>query len=113
MPEPIRHQLVEFDLLHASLWYDGQQPGLGARFDAEAMDALHRLARNPLHYAIRFDDIRRVNLDSFQHGIFYFIHDDTIVILGVLHGARDKLEELARRRRMTREKLVRFHQKFR
>ncbi len=93
-----RHPLVRADLREAARWYEAQVMGLGRRFNAEAISLLKRLPRAALRYAIRFDDIRRVNLPSFPYGIFYFIHDDMVIVLGVLHGARDTEAELARRR---------------
>jgi len=41
-----------------------------------------------------------VNLPTFPYGIFYSLVDDGVVILGVLHGARDSEAELARRRKI-------------
>jgi plasmid stabilization system protein ParE len=57
-----------------------------------------RLPHDALLYAIRFDDIRRVNLPSFPYGVFYFADESRVVILAVLHGARDSDAELQRRR---------------
>jgi plasmid stabilization system protein ParE len=59
---------------------------------------LRRLPKEALLNAIRFDDIRRVNLASFPHGVFYFVEEDRVVVLGVLHGARDSESELQHRR---------------
>jgi len=56
------------------------------------------LSEDALLYAVRFFDIRRVNLRKFPYGVFYFVADDVVVVLGVLHGARDTEEELSRRR---------------
>jgi hypothetical protein len=39
-----------------------------------------------------------VNLRVFPFAVFYFITGQTVVVLGVFHGARDTEEELARRR---------------
>ncbi|HEY6169791.1 MAG TPA: type II toxin-antitoxin system RelE/ParE family toxin [Verrucomicrobiae bacterium] len=93
-----RHPLVSADLREAARWYESEVPGLGRRFNSEAISLIKRLSREALLYAARFADIRRVNLRAFPYGIFYFIHDDTVIVLGVLHGARDTEAELARRR---------------
>jgi hypothetical protein len=50
-------------------------------------------------YAVRFADIRRVNLPVFKHGVFYFIADGAVVVLGILHDHRDTQAELQRRRK--------------
>jgi len=49
-------------------------------------------------FRVRFADIRRANFPSFPFGIFYFIHGKSVVVLGILHGARDTATELANRR---------------
>ena len=92
------HPLARIDLVEASLWHELQEPGLGNRLETEAQEVFRKLMRGALLYGIRFDDIRRANLPSFQYGVFYFLLDDTAVILGVLHGARDSETELQQRR---------------
>ena len=94
------HPLVESDVADAAEWYERQQAGLGAAFVAEYRDRLHDLPDEALLYAVRFHDIRRVNLDRFPYGIFYSLVGDGVVVLGVLHGARDSEAELARRRKI-------------
>jgi toxin ParE1/3/4 len=98
MPALVFHPLVEADLRGASLWYEEQQAGLGARFEAEAHLHLRRLPADALLYAVRFANIRRLNLKRFPYGVFYFVAGDEAVVLGVLHAARDTREELERRR---------------
>lgn len=92
------HPLIEADLRDASLWYEAQQVGLGARFEAEASRQLRRLSVSALLYAVRFANVRRMNLKRFPYGVFYFVTGEAIVVLGVLHAARDTREELEQRR---------------
>lgn len=94
-----QHWLVRFDIREAYRWYEHQQPGLGRRFNLEVRTILKRLPCDALFYAIRFDDIRRANLPSFPYGVFYFVDESKVVVLGVLHGARDTEAELWQRRR--------------
>lgn len=56
---------------------------------------LRRLSKDALLNAIRFDDIRRVNLASFPHGVFYFVEEDRVVVLGVLHVSLSALVSFA------------------
>lgn len=93
------HPLVPIDLAEASACYERREPGVGVRLESEAKDAFRRLSDEALLYAVRFFDIRRLNLRKFPYGVFYFVADDTVVVLAVLHGARDTEEELARRRK--------------
>ena len=94
------HPLVEADAADAAEWYERQQSGLGVAFVAEYRDCLRHLPDSALLYAVRFHDIRRVNFARFPYGIFYSWADDGVVVLGVLHGARDSETELARRRKI-------------
>ena len=94
------HPLVEGEAAAAAEWYERQQAGRGVDFVAEYRDRLRHLPGESLFYAVRFHDIRRVNLPRFPYGIFYFLADDGVIVLGVLHGARDSEAELARRRKI-------------
>jgi toxin ParE1/3/4 len=93
-----QHWLVRFDIREAYRWYEGKQGGLGRRFNQELRSVLVRLSDDALLYAVRFGDVRRVNLPTFPYGVFYFTDESRVVILGVLHGARDSETELQQRR---------------
>ena len=97
-----QHWLVRADIEEAYRWYEQQQPGLGRRFNTEVRAVLRRLCADSLDFAVRFADIRRANLPSFPYGVFYFLTEDAVVVIGVLHGARDSQEELERRRNRNR-----------
>ena len=92
------HPLVEADIEASADWYARQQAGLDERFLVEAYESFANLPANAFLYAIRFADIRRVNLPVFKHGVFYFIADNAVVVLAILHGHRDSQAELQRRR---------------
>ena len=93
------HPLVRIDVAEASAWYEEREPSVGVRLEAEAKQMFLRLGDQASLYAVRILDVRRANLRNFPIGVFYFITGDTVVVLGVLHGARDTEEELARRRK--------------
>lgn len=93
------HPLVRADLAEAFAWYEEQTPELGDSFREESAVVLRRLAQEPMIYRVRFAGIRRLNLRRFPYGTFYFVTGQTVVVLGVLHGARDSEAELARRRK--------------
>ena len=92
------HPLVEADIEASASWYARQQPDLDERFLIETYKSFDDLPANASLYAVRFADIRRVNLPVFKHGVFYFIADDAVVVLAILHGHRDSKAELQRRR---------------
>ena len=99
MPAPKRHPLVRADLQSAYDWYEDELPGLGSEFREEFSRAYRKLGQRPLHYAVRFSGIRRVNLNRFPFGIFYVVKHDEVRVLAVLHGRRETKNILAGRRR--------------
>ena len=99
MPTLKNHRLVSADFQSAYDWYEEECPGLGLEFAAEFRHAYRKLRQGPLLYAVRFCGIRRLNLNRFPHGIFYFVKPEEIRVLAVLHASRDTEEILAARRR--------------
>jgi plasmid stabilization system protein ParE len=99
MPAPKRHPLVRADLQSAYDWYEDELPGLGGAFREEFFRAYRKLGQHPLLYAIRFSDIRRLNLDRFPYGIFYVMKRSEVRVLAVLHGRRETKRILSERRR--------------
>lgn len=99
---PIRYPLVSADLRDGYDWYEDQQPGLGLEFAKDFLSRHRHLVRDAQLYAVRFADVRRLNLDRFPYGIFYVIRGTDIWILGVLHASRDTERVIAERRRRFR-----------
>ena len=94
-----RHPLVRADISEAINWYEDVQPGLGLEFSRDLLSHYRQLPRDAQLYAVRFADVRRLNLDRFPFVLFYVIHSDEIWLLAVLHASRDTEEVLARRRK--------------
>jgi plasmid stabilization system protein ParE len=90
--------VTEADVAEAAEWYETQRPGLGQRFVSAVQTADKLLLANPQHYSVRFVDVRRLNLSDFPYAIFFFLHDEQIVVLAVLHTRRDTRAILERRR---------------
>jgi hypothetical protein len=80
-------------------WYEDQQPGLGVEFARDLLFRYRFLVRDAEHHAIRFADVRRMNLGRFPYGLFYFIRENEIWLLAVLHASRDVQSVLTQRRR--------------
>jgi len=99
MPAPKSHPLVRADLQSAYDWYEDELPGLGGEFREEFFRAYRKLGQGPLLYAVRFSDIRRLNLDRFPYGIFYVVKHGEVRVLAVLHGNRETNRMLSERRR--------------
>lgn len=101
-----RHPLVRADLSDATNWYEDQQPGLGMEFAADFLAHYRRLGRDALLYAVRFADVRRLNLDRFPYGLFYVVRASEIWLLAVLHASRDTQAILRGRRQYFQTRFV-------
>ena len=69
-------------------WYEEKLSGLGDRFIKELEIAKVDLLNNPLVFAIRKKNIRRMVMRKFPYKLFYKIYDDKIVILAIIHARR-------------------------
>ena len=98
MPAPREHPAVDAEIREAARWYDERCPGLGDQFIDAVRQGVRAAASRPLRYAIRFADIRRLNLRRFPYAVWFFLHDDTIYVLAVLHHKRDHRSLLMGRR---------------
>ncbi len=94
-----KHPLVNTDLQKAFDWHEDRRSGLGWEFEDDFKLQLGKLTRNAQLYAVRFADVRRLNLDRFPYGLFYVIRESEVWLLAVLHGSRDTEKVLAERRK--------------
>jgi toxin ParE1/3/4 len=85
----VKHRLVDRDVEEGAFWYHQRDPDVAVRLIEEVREAMHAAAKNPLHFAVRFGDVRRVRLRHFPHSVFFKVRDDTVFVLAVLHGARE------------------------
>ncbi len=90
---------VRRDIGEAFTWYEDRRSGLGRAFAMAVKERFRQIRASPQRNAIRFDDIRRVNLQRFPYAIFYFMDDNAIIVLGVLHVRRDLRSLLQSRRK--------------
>ncbi|HVS83981.1 MAG TPA: type II toxin-antitoxin system RelE/ParE family toxin [Pyrinomonadaceae bacterium] len=80
---------VEADVEAAFDWYEIEEPGLGLEFLEELRAAYHRILDSPLGYQeLRFS-IRRALTRRFPYAIYFSVEDDIIIVVAVLHTARD------------------------
>jgi len=93
-----RHPLVRADISDAINWYEDQMPGLGLEFWTDFRTHFQLLTHNAELYAVRFADVRRMNLDRFPYGLFYVIRKPEVWLLAVLNASRDTETILAHRR---------------
>ena len=83
---------VELDIESTFDWYETEEPGLGREFLEQLRAAYHRVLQNPFAFQnLRFG-IRRALTRRFPYAIYYTVEDDLVLILAVLHCARDPAE---------------------
>ena len=87
---------VELDIEATFDWYEREEAGLGSQFLVELRAAYARILDHPFGYQDLRAGVRRALTRRFPHAIYFSIEEKAIVILAVLHTARDP-EEWQRR----------------
>jgi plasmid stabilization system protein ParE len=83
---------VAVDVEAAFAWYEEEQPNLGIAFLEQLSTAYNRILNNPSAYQPIRSGICRALTRQFPYAIYYVIEDETILVLAVLHTARDPEE---------------------
>ena len=80
---------AEKDIAEAAEWYDRQRAGLSLQF-REALDNTFALIEeNPRLHAQVYRDLRRALVRRFPYGVFYVTRAEELVVVAVLHTARN------------------------
>ncbi|HET8773460.1 MAG TPA: type II toxin-antitoxin system RelE/ParE family toxin [Thermoanaerobaculia bacterium] len=77
------------DLREAKAWYRGISRELGRNFVRRIDDAIALARERPLAFQIVHRTFRRILLHRFPYALFYHAGEDRIVVVAVLHQARD------------------------
>ncbi len=77
------------DLAGGYAWYNGQHDALGEEFLAAVSTALDTVERFPDIFARVHGEVRRAVVSRFPYAVFYRIETKRVVVLTVLHTARD------------------------
>jgi plasmid stabilization system protein ParE len=77
------------DLAGGYAWYNWQHDGLGEEFLAAVSTALDTVERFPDIFARVHGEVRRAVVSRFPYAVFYRIETKRVVVLTVLHTARD------------------------
>ncbi len=72
-------------------WYNEQQKGLGIRFTKMVHATVKRVAHYPYHFAVRYNDTRMAQLNTFPYLVHYYVDEShsSIVVLAVLSASRN------------------------
>lgn len=88
MPVVFRRK-VGRDLAGAYGWYEEQRTGLGEQFLAAVSSAFEAIGEFPEMFVQVHGEVRRAIVSRFPYAVFYRIEPSRVVILTVLHTARD------------------------
>lgn len=83
---------VELDVESAFEWYETEEPGLGFEFVEQVRAAYQLVAQNPFAFQNLRSSIRRALTRRFPYAVYFSVENDTVLILAVLHCARDPAE---------------------
>jgi toxin ParE1/3/4 len=89
MNEIIVKPSAETDIADAIAWNNSKRDGLGTEF-LVALDAkIHAVQRNPNHFQLICQNIRRALTSRFPFGVFFVIENQKIIVLAVQHTSRN------------------------
>ncbi len=82
---------ADSDISDTAAWYENQRTGLGGEFAEAVFQAIDELAVNPLLTSRRHRrrNIRFTMPARFPYRIIYEIRNDMVLIICVIHAARD------------------------
>ena len=83
---------VEFDVESAFQWYETEEAGLGFDFLNQLRACYERLLRTPFAYQELSSGVRRALTKQFPYAVYFAVEEDTVLILAVIHTARDPAE---------------------
>jgi plasmid stabilization system protein ParE len=77
------------DLAEARGWYEEQRIGLGEEFLAAVGASLDAIEQFPEMFTRVHGDVRRAIVSRFPYAVFYQVEARRVLVLAVLHTARD------------------------
>ncbi|GGC21951.1 hypothetical protein GCM10011386_12390 [Parapedobacter defluvii] len=82
---------VADDVRDAKEWYREQLPGLDKRFAVAVKATIRRIANHPLHYALKYKNIRTALVPVFPYAIHFYIdkEEKIITIIAIVHTSRN------------------------
>ena len=85
------YEQVNEDVKEAKKWYFKKQPGLEKRFAEDVKQTLDRLKKNPLHYEIKYRNVRTALCRVFPYAIHFYMDElaGQLVVIAIVHQHRD------------------------
>jgi hypothetical protein len=80
---------AKIDLKESIHWYKNINTKLAQRFLHSFKEGILIISKDPLHFQIRYDDVRIMMLTTFPYLIHYTIDKNIIIIKAIYHSSRD------------------------
>jgi hypothetical protein len=80
---------AKIDLSQSIDWYKNINPKLAKRFLETFKEGNSIIRKEPLHFQIRYDDVRIMMLTTFPYLIHYTLDKNTIIIKAIYHSSRN------------------------
>ena len=80
---------AEADVSGAFTWYEKQMKGLGRSFLNSLDKAFHSIQIHPTRFPMVHKNVRRSLLHRFPYAIFFLREEESIIVIAILHQARD------------------------
>jgi plasmid stabilization system protein ParE len=77
------------DLAGAYQWYEEERAGLGEEFLASVDASFDAIERFPEAFRRVHGEVRRANISRFPYAVFYRIDPRYVLVLAIIHTARD------------------------
>ena len=85
----VHRRRVGKDLAAGFDYYATQGPELGDKFLRAVTSAVEAIGRYPQMFSAVHGEVRRAILSGFPYAVFYRIEPRRVVVLAILHTARD------------------------
>ena len=82
------HPEAREELLASVVYYNAEEPGLGAEFLQSVAECIGRIRDFPESYPRILANYRRAGVRKFPYGIVYLAGDDGLVLVAVMHNRR-------------------------
>jgi len=69
-------------------WYEERLAGLGFEFLEQVALVQQQVEQNPLRHAVIYRNVRRALVRKFPYKVFYFIEENRVHLIGVVHVKR-------------------------
>ncbi|MGC4130568.1 MAG: type II toxin-antitoxin system RelE/ParE family toxin [Bergeyella sp.] len=75
-----------WDIEDAVEYYSEISENLENRFLKQLKEGLSRITKYPLHYALKYKQIRICNFKNFPYQIHFSVEENRILVFGIFHG---------------------------